>query len=87
MPGWHVWIILCLTLLLASCSSVKTVTVPQIERQYPPAVLMRECPAPADPVNPTWRDIAALVLDYRAALEDCNTDKAKLRAWSTPSSD
>lgn len=55
--------------------------MPEIHRMTPPAALMQQTPAPtmSGSTNGALLDYA---LDVRAALDQCNADKAVLREWA-----
>lgn len=51
-----------------------------IEKQYPPALLVRDCPLPAFTGDETG-DVFAYAADLIEELKRCNADKAALREW------
>lgn len=55
--------------------------MPEAHRMTPPAALMQQTPAPTmgGRTNGVLLDYA---LDVRAALDQCNADKAALREWA-----
>ncbi len=65
---------LCLTLFLTACSAPVLLT--------PPESLLADCAHAAPPTGRTNADLADYVLREQGALDECNTDKAALRAWA-----
>lgn len=78
LKSWRPWIAPCLAMSVSSCGTVEVVDSPPPPR--PPATLLRPCPHPAGDPS-TLREMVALVLDYTAALDNCNADKAAVRAF------
>lgn len=69
-------IVLLMGILLTGCMSQRIKT----EYVYPPDTLIQDCPVP--PVEAkTWGDLPPIIVDLKAALANCNTDKAALRDW------
>ena len=64
-----------LVALLPACSTVKYV------RELPPVELLADCPEVVERVK-TNGQLVETILDYRASLSTCNTDKEALRKWS-----
>lgn len=61
--------------LLPACSTVKYV------RELPPVELLADCPAVHEQIT-TNGGLALTILDYRAAVSQCNLDKESLREWA-----
>lgn len=72
---------LCLALLTA-CSTPRSVVKTEIVKQYPPAAWVQNCPMPAYIAGQDWAYVAEYAKALQLALDQCNCDKAKLRAWS-----
>ncbi len=80
-PRLRSWALNCLLPLLTSCATTEPVVVTKIERALPPAAWLQNCPIP---VLEGRRVEDAVILAHRRklALQECNRDKAKLRAWA-----
>ena len=50
-------------------------------RELPPVELLANCPEVTEQVK-TNGGLAATILEYRASLSTCNTDKEGLRMWA-----
>ena len=59
----------------------RTVQETQIEKQYPPQNLLRDCPKP-DFTGRTWADLLEHTEELKTALDKCNEDKRSLREWA-----
>lgn len=70
------WIALFLIPLVSSCGTV----VVDTPNPVPPQTLLRECPHPTNDPE-TMRELVEMVLDYTAALDRCNADKAAIRSF------
>ena len=69
-------LLMALTGLLAGCQTqIKYV------RELPPVELLANCPEVTEQVK-TNGGLAATILEYRASLSTCNTDKESLRMWA-----
>lgn len=65
---------------LTGCATTEYITV--VERALPPAHLLEDCKGPV-PIRPkTNGELTEHLGEWRAALRNCNTDKAALRAWA-----
>lgn len=70
---------LCLILSLSACAPATVVRVPEIQRIYPDAVLVRDTPVP-EFAGLTYGELVEFTLDLKAGILSCNTDKASIRA-------
>ena len=68
--------LLSLTLLLSGCATTAT------QRVTPPAHLLADCPYPDPGPVVSNGDLIRLLPQWRQALDNCNADKAGLRAWA-----
>ncbi|CCO46700.1 hypothetical protein VIBNISOn1_1840083 [Vibrio nigripulchritudo SOn1] len=57
-----------------------TVTKTVIEKQYPPASWLEDCPDPELKGN-TFKDAVIQSLERRSVIDKCNLDKRSLREW------
>lgn len=73
-----------LTLCLTSCAP-RPVRI-DVQRQYPPAVMMQPTPVPVMQGD-TFRDLMTWSIDLRAALREANRDKTALQRWADQSGD
>ena len=69
------WMCLCLTLSSGCSSTVEVLPDPAPPR--PPATLLRPTPHPELDLSSN-RGLVRGLLDYRAALDGCNADKASV---------
>lgn len=74
-----VCISLYLILSLSACAPATVVRVPEIQRIYPDAALVRATPVP-EFVGKTYGELVEYILDLKAGILACNTDKASIRA-------
>lgn len=70
---------LCLT-ACATTSAPETVVRVVVEKQFPPETLVIETVEPIRELKIN-DDLVKSIMDYRAALQSCNDDKASLRKW------
>jgi hypothetical protein len=84
------WVLIALLPLLSGCpETVKPVPVPQVVRvQVPvyvpiPAELTQDCPI-AEPTSLKVEEAVRVANARKVALENCNADKAALRALGNP---
>lgn len=71
-------ILLCLTMLLVSCTSTKEVLIPVQPVPLPPH-LTADCPQPDIPENVDWGDMPQLLVDAMNSIAKCNLDKKAIR--------
>ena len=72
---------LFLTAFSISCTT-KIPAPPEVEYLTPPEVLIQNCPG-ATIKGKTTGDLVSYNLDLKAALQQCNIDKQKIREWAT----
>lgn len=76
--------LLCLLLFLTGCA---TNPQPQEARgnqkQYPPESLLLEAPVAEWPASTTNWGLLEIARTYRRQLQECQADKAAIRAWAT----
>jgi hypothetical protein len=84
------WLLIALLPVLAGCpETVKPVAVPQVVRvQVPvyvpiPAELTQDCPI-AEPTSLKVEEAVRVANARKVALQNCNADKAALRALGNP---
>lgn len=68
-----------LALLFLAVSGTACTTVRKVN---PPAALLEDCPHALEPSQRTNGSLAEWLKAEQAALDECNTDKAALRAWA-----
>ncbi|MDQ5990031.1 Rz1-like lysis system protein LysC [Providencia stuartii] len=71
-------ILLCLTMLLVSCTSTKEVLIPVQPVPLPPH-LTADCGMPDIPSELTYGDVVILLADSLNELNKCNLDKKAIR--------
>lgn len=72
--------LLFLSLYLSSCS--KTVTIKEIQKQYPEAKYLRDCGDPAfNGEQAVYSELVPYIKTLQSALRQCNNDKKALRDW------
>ncbi|EMF7616522.1 hypothetical protein AAH235_003913 [Providencia stuartii] len=71
-------ILLCLTMLLVSCTSTKEVLIP-VQSPPIPAQLTADCPQPDIPEKVDWGDMPQLLVDAMNSIAKCNLDKKAIR--------
>lgn len=75
--------LLGLSLLLSIGCSPKAIVKPEVVKQYPPAAWIQDCPVPTYISGQDWAYIGEYAKSLQLALEQCNCDKVKLRAWAS----
>ena len=70
-------------LFLTACASTlpQVLVKTEVVKQYPPSALTQETPPPEE-VFQTNGDLLTTIERLRAAMKDCNDDKAALREWA-----
>lgn len=67
----HAWMCVCLASLMSGCASQPAVQT-VYRNQYVPDAMLVDCPKTAKPVNPTYRQTAALAEARGTDVDNCN---------------